>query len=134
MNGAPANPPRHDARLSREEAEWMIQEMDLIPSDFPNTGTTALMRTRFSEAVAVYSLQPAVQAAVQRRHAVPALPLEAQDTAEQEEAEIRFRSSTEFIESDQEEQEATVEVADGAAECEFFNLSPADPPSPDRCE
>ena len=72
MNGAPANPPRHDARLSREEAVWMIQEMDWIPSDFPNTRTTDLMRTGFSEAVAVYSQQLAVQAAVQRLHAAPA--------------------------------------------------------------
>ena len=125
----------------------MIQEMDWIPSDFPNTGTTALMRTRFSEAVAVYSLQLAWQAAVQRRHAAPVLPLEAQDAgevgvdswvnpadAEQEGLEIRSHSSTELIDSDQKGQEATVEIVDGAPECEFFNLSPADPPSPDRCE
>ena len=94
------------------------------------------MRTSFSEAVAVYSLQPAVQAAVQRRHAAPVLPLEAQGTvevgvepwvnpadAEQEGVEIRSHSSTEFIDSDQEGQEATVEVVDGAPEREFFNLS-----------
>ena len=71
---------------------------------------------------------------MQRRHAAPVLPLDAQDTAGQEEAEIRSHSSTEVIESDQEEHEATVEVTDGAAECEFFNLPAADPPSPDRCE
>ena len=48
--------------------------------------------------------------------------------------EIRSHSSTELTDSDLEGQEAMVEVVDGAPQCEFFNLSPADPPSPDRCE
>ena len=130
----------------------MIQEMDWIPSDFPNTGTTALMRIRFSEAVAAYSLQPAVQIVVQRRSAAPVLPLDAgpgpkqskadagvdsrvnPTEAEQERVEVRSRSSTELIESDLEGQEAELEVVDVALGCKFFDLSPADPPSPDRCE
>ena len=64
MNSTPVAPPRHDAPFDRGEAEWMIQEMNWIPSDFPNTGMTALMRTRFSEAVAAYSLQPLVDDAM----------------------------------------------------------------------
>ena len=129
---------------SAGEAEWMIQEMDWIPSDFPSTGTTALMRIRFSEAVAAYSLQPLVHDAVQRRCAAPVLPPAAQDTAdvgvdprvnlieaEYESVEIRSHFSTELIDSDLEGQDAVVDVVDMAPECEFFNLSPADPPSPD---
>ena len=88
MNSAPANPPRHDAPLGRDEAEWMIQEMDWIPSDFPNTGTTALMRIRFSEAVAAFSLQLAVDNVVQRRSAAPVLPLGAGPGPKQSRADV----------------------------------------------
>ena len=49
--------------------------------------------------------------------------------------EVRSHSSTELIESDVEGQEtAAVEVPDATPGCAFFNLSSADPPSPDRCE
>ena len=54
--------------------------------------------------------------------------------AEQERVEVRSHSSTELIESDLEGQESELEVVDVAPGCEFFDLSPADPPSPDRCE
>ena len=35
----------------------MIQDVGWIPTDFPAQGNTALMRARFSEAVAAFSLQ-----------------------------------------------------------------------------
>ena len=130
MSGPPTLPLRHDTRLAREEAEWMIQDMGWIPADCPAQGTTALMRARFNEAVAAFSLQAEVQAAVNRRHAVPALPPEA--NIAQEEVEIRSHSSTELVASDPEVCELT--ESEGFAECEFFNLPAADPPSPDRCE
>ena len=61
MLGAAHIPPRRDAPLGRDETEWMIQVMGWVPADFPNDGTTALMRSRFSEAVAAFSLQEAVR-------------------------------------------------------------------------
>ena len=88
MNSAPANPPIHDAPLGRDESEWVIQEMDWIPSDFPNTGTTALMRIRFNEAVAAYSLQLAVHNVVQRRSAAPVQPLGARPGPKQSRADV----------------------------------------------
>ena len=54
----------------------MIQDMGWIPIDFSAQGSTALMRARFSEAVAAFSSQAKVQAAETRRHAVPATPPE----------------------------------------------------------
>ena len=36
MSGPPTLPLGHDARLAREEAEWMIQDMGWIPTDFPH--------------------------------------------------------------------------------------------------
>ena len=98
--------------------------MDWIPSDFLTTGTTALMRTRFNEAVAAYSLELAVQAAVQRRSQAPVLPLGAGDVPEPPEVEIMSHSSTEVIESAQEDQGDTNEREAGAVECEYFILSP----------
>ena len=146
MSSAPVGPPRHDAPFDRGEAEWMIQEMNWIPSDFPNTGMTALMRTRFNEAVAAYSLQPLVNDTMQRRCAAPVLPPDAQDAAdvgvdfrvnlieaEHDRVDVASQSSTELVDSDLEGQDAVVEVVDGAPDCEFFYLFPADPPSPDRC-
>ena len=41
----------------------MIQVRGWIPSDFPNSGATALMRSRFGEAIAAFSLQEAVREA-----------------------------------------------------------------------
>ena len=87
----------------------MIRDMNWIPSDFPATGATALMRARFNEAIAAYFLQGEVQAAVQRRHAAPVLPLDSEDTAGQEDVEMMSHSSTEVIDSDQEEHWNTVE-------------------------
>ena len=46
---------------------WMIQVMGWIPSDFPNSGATALMRSRFGEAIAALSLQEAVRDATALR-------------------------------------------------------------------
>ena len=87
----------------------MIRDMIWIPSDCPATGATALMWARFNEAIAAYCLQGEVQAAVQRRHAAPVLPLDSQDTAGQEDVKIMSHSSTEVIDSDQEEHWNTVE-------------------------
>ena len=98
MSGPPTLPLGHDARLAREEAEWMIQDMGWIPTDFSAQGTTALMRARFSEAVAAFSLQAQVQSAEGRRHTVQAPIPEA--NAAQEEVEIRSHSSTELSASD----------------------------------
>ena len=152
MFSATANPPGRDAPLGRDETEWMIQEMGWIPSDFPNNEATGLMRIRFSEAVAAFSLQAAVQNVTQMRSAVPVHPVGAgpepaqrladvgvdsgvnPTEAEQDEVEVRSHSSTELIEPDTEGQEAAEEVPDETPGCAFFNLSPADPPSPDRCE
>ena len=53
--------------LGRDETVWMIQVMECIPSDFPNNGATALMRSRFGEAIAAFSLQEAVQDATALR-------------------------------------------------------------------
>ena len=124
-----------------------------MPSEFPNSGATALMRSRFSEAVAAFSVQAAVQNVTQMRSTVPVHPAGAgpepaqnladvdvdsrvnPTEAEQEKVEVRSHSSTELIESDAELQEAAaVEVPDATPGCALFNLSSADPPSPDRCE
>ena len=53
--------------LGRDETVWMIQVMGWIPDDFPNSGATALMRSRFSEAIAAFSLQEAVRDATALR-------------------------------------------------------------------
>ena len=53
--------------LGRDETVWMIQVMGWIPSDFPNNGATALMRSRFGEAIAAFSLQEAVRNATALR-------------------------------------------------------------------
>ena len=106
----------------------MIQDMGWTPMDFPAKGNTALMRARFSEAVAAFSLQAEVQAAETRRHAVPATPKEVD--AALEEVEIRSHSSTEVVASDTDICELSQPEA--RAECDFFDLSAADPTSPDR--
>ena len=76
----------------------MIQDMGWIPADFPSQGTTALMRARFSEAIAAFGLQARVLAAETQRHAAPAGPSEAE--AAIEEIEIKSQSSTEVVTSD----------------------------------
>ena len=53
--------------LGRDETVWMIQVMGWIPSGFPNSGATALMRSRFGEAVAAFSKQEAVRDATALR-------------------------------------------------------------------
>ena len=124
--------PRRDAPLGRDEAVWMIQVMGWIPADFPNSGATALMLSRFSEAEAAFSLQQAVRnvSALRGTEAPPPGTTEAGI----EEVEVRSHSSTEVIESDVEVQEtATVELPGTTSGCAFFDNSPADPPSTDRC-
>ena len=61
MVRAAVNAPRRDAPSGRDETECMIQEMGWIPSDFPSSGATALMRSRFSEAVAAFSLSSSTE-------------------------------------------------------------------------
>ena len=55
--------PIRTSPLGRDEAVWMIRDMGWSPSDFPNSGATALMRSRFGEAIAAFSLQEAVREA-----------------------------------------------------------------------
>ena len=83
MSDRPSLPPGHDTRPSKEETEWMIQDMGWIPADFPPQGITALMRARFSEAIAVFGLQAMVLVAETQRHAAPTVPSEAVDTLEE---------------------------------------------------
>ena len=115
MSGPPSLPLGHDARLYREEAEWMIQDMGWTPADFSSQGNTALMRARFSEAIAAFSLQAKVLAAETQRHAAPAGPPEAE--AAIEEVEIKSHSSTEVVESDTEVCEPT--QLEACAQCDF---------------
>ena len=47
---------------------------------------------------------------------------------------MKSQSSTELIDSVAEAEEIeTVEIPDATSGCAFFELSPADPPSVDRC-
>ena len=130
MSGLPSLPPGHDTRLSKEEAEWMIQDMGWTPANFPSQGNTALMRARFSEAISAFGLQAKVLAAETQRHAAPAGPPEAE--AAIEEVEIKSHSSTEVVTSDTEVGEPT--QLEDCAQCDSFDLSAADLVSPDRCE
>ena len=107
----------------------MIQDMGWIPADFPSQGNTALMTARFSEAITAFGLQAKVLAGDTRRHAVPAAPPEVD--AALEEVEIRSHSSTELVASDTEVcKPAQLEAC---AQCDSFDISAADPVSPDRC-
>ena len=130
MSGRPSLPPGHGTRLSKEETEWMIQDMGWIPADFPSQGITALMRAKFSEAIAVFGLQAKVLEAETQRHPVPTGPSEAEDTIE--EIEIKSQSSTEVVTSDAEIGEPTQQEA-GKQDDSFDPLA-ADLVSPDRCE
>ena len=154
-SGSEHTPTRRDAPLGRDEAVWMIQVVRWIPADFPNSGATALMHSRVSEAVASFSLQEAVREvdALRLTEAPPPVgagprvdPTEGIETeagvdpranpaeAGIEEVEVRSHSSTEQFESEPEAPEmGAAELPESASGCAFFALSPADPPSADRC-
>lgn len=141
--------------IGRDETVWMIQVMGWIPSDFPSSGATALMRSILSEAIAAFSLQEAVRDATALRdtETPPQDGLDARANPTEviaaevgvdpttnpteagiEEVKVRSHSCTELIDSDAEDQETeTVEIPDTTSGCAFFDLSPADPPSVDRC-
>ena len=118
--------------LGRDEAVWMIRDMGWIPNDFPNSGATALMRSRFGEAIAAFSLQEAVRetSALRDTETPPKMELTLranpnEDIAAEvgvdpganpieagiDEVEVKSQSSTELIDSDAEAKEIeTVEI------------------------
>ena len=146
-----SHPLRH---FGRDETVWMIRVMGWIPRDFPNVGVTALMRCRFNEAIAAFSLQDAVREATALRDAettpqagvdpwagaAAVVPAEVgvdprADPAEvgMEQVEIMSHSSTELIPSEAEDEEMVlVELPETTSGCVYHELSPADPPSADR--
>ena len=127
----------------------MIRVMGWIPSE------TALMRCRFCEAIAAFSLQEAVRDATALcdtetppQDGVDPRANPNEDIATEvgvdpwanpteagiAEVEVKSQSSTELIDSDAEAEEIeTVEIPDVTSVCAFYELSPADPPSADRC-